>query len=59
MGAKRWDTLPKCDHCGEAMDLDIAYRIVDDPDFGAFCSEYCAERAYDDSMAYCEELELV
>ena len=43
---KEYDRLPKCDRCGAIITEE--YRIYDDPFEMRFCSEYCAEMAYDD-----------
>lgn len=38
---KAYESLPKCDRCGELRKE--TWHITDDPDFGQFCSEYCVE----------------
>lgn len=43
-----YQRLPKCDLCGDI--IETASWIADDPDFGSFCSEVCAEKAYRDSL---------
>ena len=51
---KHYESLPKCDRCGKLIG-DEPYIIYEDPDFGKFCSEYCAEEAYiEDEKEYDE-----
>ena len=44
---KHYESLPKCDICGNI--IKDKHIILDDPDFGRFCSEFCAEEAYFDN----------
>lgn len=43
---KHYESLPKCDRCGKLRNEDETYIIYSDPDFGKFCSEYCADEMY-------------
>lgn len=57
---KKWaqqayDNLPKCNRCGELLKEGSIVQIIDDPEFGEFCSEYCAETAYSDWQQELEE----
>jgi len=45
---KEYDQLPKCDQCGDIITELIT--LIDDPFEMKFCSERCAERAYEDSF---------
>lgn len=38
-----YNSLPKCDRCGELLEEGSTYQLVNDPDLGKFCSEYCVE----------------
>lgn len=38
---KKYESLPKCDRCGDLIEGN-GYKLSDDPDF-TFCQEYCAE----------------
>lgn len=38
-----WAELPKCDQCGDLLPSEYYYN--DDPEFGKYCREYCAEQA--------------
>lgn len=40
-----WEKLPKCDGCGEPRIE--TWRLTPFPGSGDFCSEYCAQIAYD------------
>jgi hypothetical protein len=47
---KKWaietyEKLPKCDRCGEILQEGSTCRLTDDPDYGEFCSENCANMA--------------
>ena len=42
---KTYDSLKKCDQCGEVLGKEV-WHVTDDPDLGDFCSEYCADKAY-------------
>jgi len=39
---KLYETLPKCEHCGELIG-DEPITLIEYPDKGKFCGEYCAE----------------
>jgi hypothetical protein len=41
---KAWQALPMCDQCGKVLGKE-RYHLVEDPDIGEYCSEYCCERA--------------
>ena len=41
---KHYESLPKCERCGKI--IKEPWIIVNDPDFGQFCSSFCAEAAY-------------
>ncbi len=44
---KQWESLEKCDRCGEPLGRDT-YTLED---YGeTFCSEYCADRAWEAKM---------
>jgi hypothetical protein len=51
---KKYESLPKCDECGEIIGKD-SYKCWEFSDF-EFCREYCAEKWY---SRQCEEDELV
>jgi hypothetical protein len=36
-----YESLKKCDHCGDVMGKEV-WHVTDDPDLGDFCSENCA-----------------
>jgi hypothetical protein len=40
---KVYETLPKCDQCGEILKEGSTYTLTDYPDEGKFCREFCAE----------------
>lgn len=42
---KKYESLPKCDECGEIIGKD-SHKLWEYPDF-EFCREYCAERWYE------------
>jgi len=44
-----YNELPKCDVCGQILDENETYTLFNDPEFGKFCSEYCAEKALAES----------
>lgn len=50
---KHYESLPKCDHCGNI--IEDKYTIIGDPDFGQFCSEFCAEEAFIENEEQTEE----
>lgn len=52
---KTYESLPKCDQCGELRKE--TWHISGDPDAGDFCSQYCAEKAEADIYEAQEELE--
>ena len=41
---KHYESLPKCDICGGI--IEEYWTVVDDPDFGQFCSKFCIEETY-------------
>ena len=41
---KHYESLPKCDRCGGI--IEEPWTVVDDPDFGQFCSKFCIEETY-------------
>lgn len=46
---KKWaqeayDSLKKCDQCGEVMGKE-SWHLTEDPDLGDFCSESCCDKA--------------
>lgn len=50
-----WETLPKCDVCGGVRHE--TYHLAEDPFGSAFCSENCANKAWDvrhEDDAFCE-----
>lgn len=51
---KHYESLPKCDRCGKLIE-DGSHVIYGDPDFGEFCSEFCAEEAYFENERDTEE----
>lgn len=51
---KLWEAAPKCDRCGEILP-ERAFKMVDFD--GEFCSENCAERAWEFEMESQQEME--
>jgi hypothetical protein len=47
------EKLPKCGQCGEILGKE-KYHLMDDPDLGEFCSEYCAEKYAEELEAACQ-----
>lgn len=43
----KWEALPKCERCGEVLGR-TTYTHMLNHDGDQFCSEYCAEEAYND-----------
>jgi hypothetical protein len=41
---KTYDSLKKCNQCGEVLGKEV-WHAFGDPDLGDFCSEYCADKA--------------
>lgn len=55
---KHWESLPKCGHCGEPLpDKRNRYKLIDFADDTEYCSEYCADKAYEFYMKDMEESE--
>jgi hypothetical protein len=49
-----WEKLSKCDYCGLPLGKET-FCFSQYPSDAAFCSSYCAERAYEHECAEMEE----
>ncbi|WP_333641766.1 hypothetical protein [Mesotoga prima] len=52
---EHYASLPKCDRCGKLRDDKEFFVIYGDPDYGKFCSEFCAEEAFTENEEPMEE----
>lgn len=51
---KLYETLPKCEQCGDLIEGD-PFTLIEYPDEGKFCGEYCAEEHLTEMFKETEE----